>query len=346
MKKTISIFLSFILVLTCLSFGSLTAFANTKKTAESLTLNSSVNAYVDVNSKSYIKFEPSSSGYYEFACLTLSSDASIMAAVIDSADETYNTVINDSSNQGLVCAAYLEAGKTYYYVLESVGSSLSTFVTVRAHSHTYSNTLSYPAFVDGNDSSLSHDGEVYAVCDYCTDSYTLEAYYAPSSIKLSSTSFIYNGKDKKPSVTAYDRMGNIIPQSQYSIRYSANKKPGYGTVSVDFFGNYAGTLSSRITIKPKKATVSSLKSNSKKKFTVKWKKDTSVTGYQVQYSTSRKFAKKSTKTSTVKKKSTTSKTVSSLKSKKKYYVRVREYKTANGKKIYGAWSKAKSVKIK
>lgn len=346
MKKIISIFLSFVLVLACLSFGSMTVFANTKKTAESLTLNSSVNAYVDVGSKSYVKFEPTSSGYYEFACSALSSDASIMASVIDSADETYNTVINDSSNQALICAAYLETGKTYYYVLESVGSALSTPVTARAHNHTYSNTLAYPAFVDGNDSSLSHDGEVYAVCDYCTDSYTVATYYAPSSIKLSRASFTYNGKAKKPSVTAYDRMGNVIPQSQYSVSYSSNTKPGYGTVSVNFFGNYTGTLSSQITIKPKKATVSSLKSSAKKKLTVKWKKDTSVTGYQVQYSTSSKFVKKSTKTSTVSKKSTTSKTVSSLKSKKKYYVRVREYKTVNGKKIYGAWSKAKSVKVK
>lgn len=346
MKKIISIFLSLVLMMSTLVFSNITAFANTKKTAQSLAFNSNVNAYVDVNNKCYVRFDPSASGYYEFLCQTFSNDASIMASIIDSSDETYNTVINDSTNTSLICAAYLESGKTYYYVLESVGSALSTGVTVRSHNHTYSNTVSYPAFVDGNDSSLSHDGQAYAVCDYCTDSYTLAAYYAPSSIKLNQSTFTYNGKTKSTAVTAYDRLGNVIPGDQYSVSYSNNKKPGYGSVNVNFFGNYSGALSLQITIKPKKATLSSLKSKAKKKLTVKWKKDTTVTGYEIQYSTSKKFAKKSTKTSTVKKNGTVSKTISSLKSNKKYYVRVRAYKTSNGKKIYGTWSSTKSVKVK
>ena len=42
----------------------------------------------------------------------------------------------------------------------------------------------------------------------------------------------------------------------------------------------------------------------------------------------------------------TSATIKKLKSKKKYYVRMRTYKVVNGKKVYSAWSKAKSVKVK
>ena len=38
-------------------------------------------------------------------------------------------------------------------------------------------------------------------------------------------------------------------------------------------------------------------------------------------------------------------TIKKLK-KKKYYVQVRAYRTVNGKKIYGDWSKVKSVKVK
>ncbi|MGN0522144.1 MAG: fibronectin type III domain-containing protein, partial [Eubacterium sp.] len=76
-----------------------------------------------------------------------------------------------------------------------------------------------------------------------------------------------------------------------------------------------------------------------------WKKlTTQTTGYQIQYSTSSKFTK--AKTVTVSKNSTTSKTISKLKANKKYYVRVRTYKTVDGKKIYSAWSKAKSVTTK
>jgi len=39
-------------------------------------------------------------------------------------------------------------------------------------------------------------------------------------------------------------------------------------------------------------------------------------------------------------------TVKKLKAKTKYYVKVRSYKTIDGKKKYGAWSKVKNVKIK
>lgn len=47
-----------------------------------------------------------------------------------------------------------------------------------------------------------------------------------------------------------------------------------------------------------------------------------------------------------KKKKTTKYKVKKLKAKKKYYVRVRTYKTVKGKKVYSAWSKVKSIKTK
>ena len=83
-----------------------------------------------------------------------------------------------------------------------------------------------------------------------------------------------------------------------------------------------------------------------KGFLVKWKKAASVTGYQIQYSASRKFTKKTTKIKTVKKASQKKLTVKKLKASKKYYVRIRTYKTVDGKNYYSAWSKAKSVKTK
>lgn len=79
-------------------------------------------------------------------------------------------------------------------------------------------------------------------------------------------------------------------------------------------------------------------------FKVSWNRVKGVTGYQVQYSTSSKF--KNAKTMKVKKDSVTSRTNQSLKPGKKYYVRVRTYRTANKKTTYSGWSKAKSVTTK
>lgn len=98
------------------------------------------------------------------------------------------------------------------------------------------------------------------------------------------------------------------------------------------------------TVKPKKTSIKKL-SKGKKKFTVTWAKVSGVKGYQIQYSSDKKL-KKNNKSVTVTKQKTTKATVKKLKSKKKYYVRVRTYKTVNGKKIYSSWSKVKSVKTK
>jgi hypothetical protein len=78
---------------------------------------------------------------------------------------------------------------------------------------------------------------------------------------------------------------------------------------------------------------------------VKWGKNTKATGYQIQYSTSSTFAS-GKKTVTVKGAANVSKTISSLTAKKKYYVRVRAYKTVSGKNYYSAWSAVKNVTSK
>ena len=98
--------------------------------------------------------------------------------------------------------------------------------------------------------------------------------------------------------------------------------------------------------KAKKPSIKKL-SKGRKSFKITWKKVSGVSGYQVQYSTSKKFTKKTTKTITCKGNKKFIKTIKKLKGKKKYYVRVRTYKTVkvNGKsvRIYSSWSKAKAV---
>ena len=80
--------------------------------------------------------------------------------------------------------------------------------------------------------------------------------------------------------------------------------------------------------------------------TVKWKKQaTQTTGYQIQYATDSKFTKNK-KTVTVKGASATSKTITGLTGGKKYYVRIRTYKTVGKNKFYSSWSAAKATTVK
>lgn len=125
------------------------------------------------------------------------------------------------------------------------------------------------------------------------------------------------------------------------------KKYGTTTITVKAKGNAyykAATKKIRITVTPKKVSISKASSKKAKTMVVRWKQDKSVTGYQLAYATNSKF--KGAKKVTLKGAKTNSATVQKLKAGKKYYVRVRAYKKVGNKTIYGDWSKTKTVKIK
>jgi len=96
--------------------------------------------------------------------------------------------------------------------------------------------------------------------------------------------------------------------------------------------------------KIKKVSLAGVKPG-KRKATVRWKKVPGASGYQVQAALNRKFTK-GKKTYAVKKAKATKKTIRKLRRKKKYFVRARAYRSVKGRKYYGSWSRAKSVKVK
>ena len=102
-----------------------------------------------------------------------------------------------------------------------------------------------------------------------------------------------------------------------------------------------GTFSNaaKLTVKPAKVVISKVTSNKKRSGTVKWDKIGAASGYQVAY------RMKGSKTWHYVKAKATRRTLSDLRSKKKYYVKVRAYKKANGKLWYGAWSSSKLLKV-
>ncbi|MGN0532459.1 MAG: leucine-rich repeat protein [Eubacterium sp.] len=194
--------------------------------------------------------------------------------------------------------------------------------------------------------TMSSDGKIVKKCAVCAKTLSTTVIPKVSSAKLSATSYTYDGKVKTPTVTVKDRTGKkLVKNTDYTVSYASGRKNvGKYKVTVRFKGKYSGTKTLYFTIKPKATGISSISARSKG-FTVKWyKRTTQTTGYQVQYSTSSKFT--SPKTVTIGSTGTTSKTVSKLTAKKKYYVRVRTYKTVNGTRYYSSWSKAKYVTTK
>ena len=90
-----------------------------------------------------------------------------------------------------------------------------------------------------------------------------------------------------------------------------------------------------------KAKLVSVKSISKKTVKITWNKVRTAKGYQIKYSAKKNMTDAKTVTS-----GSLSKKITKLKSGKRYYFKVRAYKTADGSRIYGGWSSVKSVKVK
>lgn len=155
----------------------------------------------------------------------------------------------------------------------------------------------------------------------------------------------YSGKSQTQKVTVKNSLMTLNSGSEYKVSYSGNKSVGTATIKITGTGNYNGTITKTFKINPKGTSLKSVKKG-KKSFKATWKKSskTWTTGYQVQYSTSKKFKK--AKTATVKSYKKTKVTVKKLKKRKTYYVHMRTYKTVKGKKYYSGWSKVKKVKTK
>ena len=209
------------------------------------------------------------------------------------------------------------------------------------HIHQYQPVLEQATF--------QKDGVKMKECS-CGSIIEQQTIYQIQKIELSGKPLVYNGKSREPGVKVIDRKGHTVGKQQYQVVYQDNVDVGQGTVRIYFSGDYSGNKKENFIILPEETSLSKLKAR-KRGFSIKWKKQGRQTsGYQIQYSTSSKFARKSTKSILLKSNKTTSKVISKQKAKKKYYVRIRTYKTVkiNGKttKLYSKWSKVKLVETK
>jgi subtilisin family serine protease len=195
--------------------------------------------------------------------------------------------------------------------------------------------------------SLSNGNLVYK-CKNCGDfTFNVKNLLTAS---LSTSSYTYSGKAKKPSVTVKYNTATIASKktkttSKISLSYASGRKNvGTYTVKIKGKGIYTGTVTKTFTIKPVSTKIKSV-TKKKKGFTVKWtKKTTQTTGYEIRYSTESSMSDATQLQ--ISKNKTTSKTITGLQSKKKYYVQIRTYKTVSGKTYYSSWSAKKTVTTK
>lgn len=149
------------------------------------------------------------------------------------------------------------------------------------------------------------------------------------------------GDSSSPTTGGDNAPSTIVPEGQGQVPAAST---GELTAAPEGQGKAPAVSTGKASKKLPKANITSLKRAGSRKAKLKWKKCSKISGYQIQYSTSKKL-KNNVKVKTVGKKATSA-TLSGLKKNKTYYVRIRTYKTSNGSKAYGKWSKVRTVKIK
>lgn len=260
--------------------------------------------------------------------------------------QSFDINVDNYSNYRNLAKAIPVSLDTQYY-----GQFAGSYNTVGSYfTKDYSDSFSYKTNINAGDLYLSFFAE-------------------NGSEKFGDVSFY----SKNTYINIYDGDGNqIVYKSIKTVnstvyRYFANLPAGeyFIKISVAVPGNYSFMLTQNNPIpeptaptqptqatttqtatkitKPKKVAIKKVKGY-KKALEVSYAKISGASGYQIQVATDKKF-KKNKKTVTAKKSKTKVK-ISKLKKKKKYYVRVRAYKSVSGKKVYGAWSKVKTVKTK
>lgn len=132
----------------------------------------------------------------------------------------------------------------------------------------------------------------------------------------------------------YITVNKLIPATEYYFKITASRKNAEGEDS---------SILSACT-KPSKPSVTRVSSSKKSTAAIRWERLKNVNGYELEYTLKSFDDEKSVKK--VKVINTCLKTIKKLKSGRKYRFRVRAYKTCGSKKIFGAYSKVKTLKIK
>lgn len=159
---------------------------------------------------------------------------------------------------------------------------VKTFTCVCGDSYTESIETTdhkYDAFTEK--ATLSSDGVFKVSCVYCQKTVYSSPIAKIAEPSLSATSYTYNGKEKTPSVTAFDSGSNpLYPGADYTVNYKNNVKPGKAAAEITFTGKYAGTKKLLFDIKPSIPKKLSAKQTAKA-ITVSWNKVEGAFGYRV-----------------------------------------------------------------
>ena len=228
------------------------------------------------------------------------------------------------SEKAPTCSA---EGKNVY--LCSVCGATKT-ETVAKKDHTYKNILTK--------ATPTKDGKIVPTCSVCGAKKTATVIAKASGIKLSKTSFTYNGKVRKPAPVVKDSEGKTIAAKYYTATWSNAKSKAIGsyTVKVSLKGNYSGSKTLTYKIVPQQTSGLKASKVAKTAITLSWTKVTGAKYYEVWGSADGGKTFKKVATPSANSLKVTKVAGKALAAGKKYQFRVRALDST--KKLIGAYS--------
>ena len=175
--------------------------------------------------------------------------------------------------------------------------------------------------------------------------------------KITGNNIVRTYSPKAQSFALGVKISSGTPKYTVSSKSVTMSAAGKATVKAKFIGKLTVTVTApenknfskttkkiTITVNPTKTAIAGVSSPAAGRMKVTWKKNAVGSGYQIQYSTSAKFT--GAKSVLVTKNTVVTKTLTGLAKGKKYYVRLRTYKTVGGVKYYSGWSAVKTVTVR
>lgn len=217
---------------------------NSMATANNISLGTNYNGQIAVNDeKDFYRFELSSPTklYFTFAANMKWVYCSIYDA-FGSQIWCKNFLWNDITEKiDTLETIDLNAG-TYYVIFERDNTYTGPYMfQLASHTHSYKRIV--------RKATLYSDGEIVKQCS-CGAVKSRKTIARPYTITLSSYSYIYDGKIKRPVVKVKTRTGKTIYSSNYTVKYAKGRKNvGTYKVTIRFKGNYSGIVFRTFTIR-------------------------------------------------------------------------------------------------
>lgn len=364
MKKSLSVISSLLFAVLCLGFA-FNAYA------QDVTALNDANTVISISEQNYVydgtPKKPTVSVYYNGILLSENVDYSLTYSDFVVAGTAKVTVTGINSYTGSVTKAYTIKPITFNSKNLSVtfdktslvyyGSAVHPVMYVSLNGQPLVQDVDYKVSYSKNDAPGRATVKITGIGNFAG---SVSKTFIISPQKVNSVSIAKNS-----ATTATVSWGKVDKVSGYEIlKYDANKNSfvhavyasadstsyqftklqnsalhsyvvkAYKTIDGDkYFGEQSDAVS--VFIKPAKAQLTSVTMKNST-LNVEWKK-LDCTGYEIIYTTDRKF-KKGLKTVKIKNSNTTKKAIKKLKKGKKYYVKVRAYAVNNGEKLYGSKS--------